>query len=95
MTEETIKIASRMKRRRKLKVAYNMSQTEPDRKIAALRMSGTYLENLGFVVGEYFLMVINDDLSITLRPITKEMIEQEEAARRIIQKTKAALIDNG
>lgn len=81
MTNDTVNLTTPMKRRRRLRVAYNLSQTEPDRKVAAIRISGQYLESLGFKVGGFLDMEINDDRSITLRPVTDEKLK-EEALRK-------------
>ncbi|MAE81341.1 MAG: hypothetical protein CMB80_01305 [Flammeovirgaceae bacterium] len=87
MTEETISVATRIKKKRRLRIAYNNSQTEPGRKIAAIRFSGVYLEDLGFNVGGYLDLCINDDKSITLRPVSSEQNDQDAATRNMVQKT--------
>lgn len=87
MTKDTIQIRSSMKRRRRIKVGYNKSQTEQDRNVAAIRFSGTYLEDLGFHVGEFMDLIINDDLSITLRPIKAAQELNESDVRVAIKKT--------
>lgn len=65
--EETIEVKTRLKRQRKLRTAYNISQTDGS-KIVAIRISGRYLEDLGFRHDGYFVLTINDDRSLTLRP---------------------------
>tara|TARA_Y100000310_G_C20240947_1_gene604649 strand:+ start:311 stop:583 length:273 start_codon:yes stop_codon:yes gene_type:complete len=84
---ETVKVETSVRRKRRLRVAYNNSQTEPGRKVAAIRISGVYLEDLGFKAGDYFDMTINDDKSLTLKPVTAEQIAQEKAAREVVMKT--------
>jgi len=74
-----------LKRVRRLKMAYNVSQTRT--KIAAIRFSGQYLEGLGFTHDGFFDMTINEDHSITLRAISKEQNDAEEAAAAAQSKT--------
>ena len=66
-TTKTIEVTSKLKRERILKIGYNKSQTD-NSKIPAIRISGQYLESLGFHPDGKFKMVINDDGSLTLRP---------------------------
>ena len=54
--------------RRRLTVAYNKA---PNGGVSpAIRFSGTFLEHLGFVAGEQYELIINDDLSLTIRPVS-------------------------
>ena len=73
---ETVEVRQRQQKTRRLKMAYNISQTNGD-KIAAVRFSGQYLEGLGFSADGYMDMTINDDQSITIRAISKEAHEAE------------------
>jgi hypothetical protein len=87
MTDDTIRIPVKMKRKRRLKVAFNQSQSEPGRKVAAIRFSGFWLEDVGFEVGKPFDLIINEDRSLTLRLVTDEESAQEQAARDAVTKT--------
>lgn len=72
MTEEnSIEVTSKIKKTRVSKMTYNLSQSS-NRRVPAIRISGEYLEDIGFAVGGYFELTINDDMSITLRPATQE-----------------------
>jgi len=64
-----IKVAVEVPRKRRLKMAYNVS-TANGQKIPAIRFSAQYLHELGFRVGGLFDMIINDDNSLTLVPVT-------------------------
>lgn len=86
MADDRIQIATTIKRKRILKVGKNNSQTEPGRKVAAIRVSGQYLEDLGFVAGGYMELVVNDDRSITLRPISAEEKAHQDAAKSAVVK---------
>jgi len=90
MPEDTIdiKTTSKVRRTRRLKVGYNNSQTTYGERTAAIRISGTYLEDIGFKVGDYMDLIINDDLSLTIRPVSAEQNEQDIAARKNVQRTK-------
>lgn len=68
MSEDFIEVKTRIKRKRILKTAYNVSPTDSS-KIPAIRFSGNYLEDLGFVVGGQYELTVNDDNSITLRAV--------------------------
>ena len=67
MSEDFIEVKTRIRRKRTLKTAYNQSPTDGTR-IPAIRFSGGYLEDLGFVVGGQYELTVNQDNSITLRP---------------------------
>lgn len=84
---DTVNIPTKRARTRRLKVAYNNSQVNPGHKVAAIRFSGTYLEDLGFNVGDYFDMIINNDHSLTLRPVTADQHKQEQEAKSNVTKT--------
>lgn len=75
---DTVEVKTRLKRRRVLKMAYNRSQTD-GRRVATIRCSGAYLEDLGFRHDGYFELVINDDRSITIRPCEGGGSDVEEA----------------
>jgi len=63
-----IQVRTRIRRTRRLKMAYNTSPTDGS-KISAVRFSGSYLEDLGFVVGGHYQLTVNDDGTITLKPL--------------------------
>ena len=81
MTDDTIEIKTTVKRNRRIKIGYNVipGSDGPKKKVAAIRFSGEYLENLGFEIGKYLQMTINRDKSITLRPIKDEPQEDTDA----------------
>lgn len=63
-----LKVVTEIPRKRRLKMAYNVS-TSGGQKIPAIRFSAQYLHELGFRVGGMFDMIINDDNSLTLVPV--------------------------
>lgn len=65
----TIVVTSRMRRLRLLKMGYN--SVNGSQRIPAIRMAGAYLNDLGFSADGYFQMIVNDDLSLTIKPISK------------------------
>lgn len=70
--DEEIRIPTTLKRHRTLRVAYNMATNDRTKRVPTIRISGAYLQDLGFVVGGYFQLTINDDHSLTLRAITDD-----------------------
>jgi hypothetical protein len=64
---ETIELLAKMPRVRRIKMAYN--KTGSGLKIPAIRFSGKYLESLGFDTEGEFDLTINEDKSITIRPV--------------------------
>lgn len=72
----TVEVKAKLRRTRRLKMAYNISQSDKT-KIAAIRFSGQYLEALGFSYDAFFDLTINEDGSLTIRPVSKEQNEAE------------------
>ena len=66
-----VEVTAKLRRKRTLKVAYNKSPSDGS-KIPAIRFSGDYLEGLGFVVGGKYELTINEDRTITIKPIGQE-----------------------
>ena len=66
---EYIEVKTKIRKKRILKTAYSW-QSNPRRKVVAVRVAGQYLEDLGFEVGGYMELEVNDDGSITIRPCT-------------------------
>lgn len=75
----TVEVKAKLRRTRRLKMAYNISQSDKT-KIAAIRFSGQYLEALGFSYDAFFDLTINEDGSLTIRPVSKEQNESEAVA---------------
>tara|TARA_R110002096_G_scaffold392493_1_gene587459 strand:- start:1140 stop:1406 length:267 start_codon:yes stop_codon:yes gene_type:complete len=80
MTDDTIQIKTRLRRTRRLKMGQNKTHPDGD-PVAAIRVSGLYLQDLGFDPHGYFDMHINDDNSLTMTPISKEQAEADKAAQ--------------
>lgn len=78
MQDDFIQVKTRIRRKRILKTAYNQSPTDRNIKIPAIRFSGGYLEDLGFVVGGQYQMTVNDDNSITLKALLNDEDVQGE-----------------
>lgn len=74
----TVEVKAKLRKTRRLKMAYNISQGDKT-KIAAIRFSGQYLEALGFSYDAFFDLTINEDGSLTIRPVSKEVAESEKA----------------
>jgi hypothetical protein len=74
--ENTVEVKTKLRKTRRLKMAYNVSQYDKT-KIAAIRFSGQYLESLGFSHEGFFDLTINPDGSLTIRPVTREQHESE------------------
>jgi len=72
MSEDFITVKTKMRRKRILKMAYNQSPSDGS-KIPAIRFSGGYLEDLGFVVGGQYELTVQDDGSIVLKPLPPEV----------------------
>lgn len=76
-----IEVRTRIRRKRVLKMAYNRTPIDKT-KIAAIRFSGTYLEDLGFVVDGKYELTVNPDSTITLKPLPPEdesVAEEDES----------------
>ncbi len=67
--DETVQLKSPVKKTRRLRMAYNLNNGN---RVAAIRCSGQYLESLGFRHDGFFEMTINEDNSITIRPVKAE-----------------------
>jgi len=80
----TVQVKTSVRKTRRLKMAYNISQTDQSR-VAAIRVSGLYLQDLGFSPDGYFDMTINTDGTLTLKPVSKE---QHEADLEAIQQVR-------
>jgi len=63
-----VEVQTKMRRRRVLKMAWNRKPKD-QLKIPAIRFSGNYLEDLGFVVDGFFELIVQEDRSILLKPL--------------------------
>ena len=73
--EDYIQVTTRVRRTRQLTVAYNRGPSVDGKKgtkIAAIRFSGSYLEDMGFAIGNSYSLRVNEDNTITLTPIVEE-----------------------
>lgn len=77
--EDTVEVRTRLRKTRRLKMAYNVSQTDGT-KIAAIRFSGQYLESLGFDHNGFFDLTINEDGSLTIKPVSREEADASEVS---------------
>ena len=84
MTDDTVEVKTRLKRTRRLRMGKNKSQTDAS-DVASIRISGLYLHNLGFSSDGYFDLQINDDATITIRPVSKEQAEADKAAAQAVK----------
>jgi len=78
--EDYIEVSTKILRRRILRVAYNRNPTDK-KMIPCLRFSGSYLDDLGFVVGGHYELTINEDNTITIRALTaieSAIVDDEE-----------------
>ena len=69
--KNTVEIKTRLRRTRRLRMGQNKSQTDGSA-IAAIRISGLYLHDLGFEPYGFFDMVIQDDGSLSIKPVPTE-----------------------
>jgi hypothetical protein len=78
MTDDNdyIEVTTRIRRTRSLTVAYNKAPGS-EAKIAAIRFSGAYLEDMGFTIGGAYKLRVNEDNTITLTPTPDENKEQD------------------
>jgi len=81
MTEETVEIKTRLRKTRRLKMGQNKSQSDGSM-VAAIRMSGLYLQDIGFDPDGYFDMTINSDGSLTIQPVSKEQAELDKQTQK-------------
>ena len=77
--QDTVEVLTRLRKTRRLKMGYNKSQTDGS-KVAAIRVSGIYLHDLGFDPDGFFDMVINSDGSLTMRPVSSDEVATDKAA---------------
>lgn len=76
MSDETIEVRTRIRRTRILRMGQNRSQTDGSL-VAAIRISGIYLHDLGFDPKGFFQMTIQDDGSLLISPSKKGVLEEE------------------
>lgn len=72
MTESNVvHVPSPIQKSRILKMAYNKVPKNDGTKtmMPAIKFSGQYLEVLGFKVGGFFELIINDDHSLTIKVV--------------------------
>lgn len=84
MSEDTVEVKTRLKRTRRLRMGKNKSQTDGS-DVASIRISGLYLHDLGFDPNGFFDLQINDDASITLRPISAEQALADEKQAKAVK----------
>lgn len=77
--DDVVEVKTRVRRTRRLKMSYNISQTDGSR-VAAIRVSGKYLEDLGFDVDGFFDLTINEDGTLNLRPVSPEQNKLDDAS---------------
>ena len=77
-----IRVVTEIPRKRRLKMAYNVS-TANGMKIPAIRFSAQYLHELGFKVGGMFDLIINDDNTLTLVPLPEGDPNEADASDKL------------
>lgn len=83
MSDDTVEIRTRIRRTRVLRMGQNRSQTDGSF-VAAIRISGIYLHDLGFDPNGYFRMTIQNDGSLLIQPCDKpegnsELLKDEQS----------------
>jgi hypothetical protein len=77
MSDETIEVRTRIRRTRILRMGQNRSQTDGSL-VAAIRISGIYLHDLGFDPKGFFKMTIQDDGSLLISPSKNGVVTEDE-----------------
>ena len=79
--DDTIEVKTRLRRTRRLRMGQNRSQTDGSA-IAAIRFSGMYLHDLGFDPDGSFDLTINDDGSLTIKPVSAQQAGDDKASQK-------------
>lgn len=80
-SDETVEIRTRMQKTKRLRMGQNKSQTD-GQPVAAIRLSGLYLHDLGFEPFGYFDRIVNPDGSILIKPVSAAQAKADEEARK-------------
>lgn len=66
-----IEVKTRIKRTRKLTVAYNKNPGDGSQ-IPCIRFSGSFLQDIGFEIGKSYTMTVNRDGTLTLELVSED-----------------------